>query len=206
MKHIVRTAAFLALCAAPAAAAEPGSYDWSGFYVGAFGSYLSGTATGVVTAGGAGSDSFAISGLQAGGLAGYNWQSERFVIGLEADAGFGNIDGIGFDGGINDFDIDPQGHARVRLGMAIDRFLPFLATGLTIADGDARSPGFGSPSELHFGWTIGAGLDFAVTDNFLVRGEYIFDRAGTETYTYGPGDIDFSFDNSNFRLAATLKF
>src|SRR4029453_3989570 len=64
--------------------------NWSGFYVGAMGGYMSETS----------SDDIAIPGVVAdprmkggfgGGTLGYNWQTGQFVFGLETDSAFGDI-------------------------------------------------------------------------------------------------------------------
>lgn len=180
------------------------AYDWSGFYAGVFGSYTSGTADGEVIGGG--SDSFAIDGLQLGGLAGYNMELNRLVFGVEADAGLRAVDGVGFGGGIDDFDVTPMAHLRGRIGLPLDRLLPFIAAGLTLGDGRARSPGNGTPSNPHLGWNIGAGLDLAVSERLVLRAEYIYDRLSTETYSFAPGDIDFGWDSSTLRGALVWKF
>jgi len=184
-------------------ASEP-TYDWSGFYAGVFGSYTSGTADSEVIGGS--SDSFTIDGPQLGGLAGYNMEMNRVVLGVEADAGLLAVDGVGFGGGIDDFDVTPLAHVRGRVGLPLHRVLPFIAAGLTLADGDARSPGNGAPSNLHLGWNIGAGLDLAVTEHLVLRAEYVYDRVSTETYSFTPGDIGFGWDSSTVRGALVWKF
>jgi outer membrane immunogenic protein len=64
----------------------------------------------------------------------------------------------------------------------MDRTLIFATGGIAFADGDytAISPGGTrrSESEMSVGGVLGGGIEFAITDNMVVRGEglyYIFD-------------------------------
>ena len=65
-----------------------------------------------------------------------------------------------------------QGSLRLRAGYAIDRFLPFITTGVSFA-----SLGFNYGSEANNnykattqnGWVLGGGLEYGVLDNLSVR-------------------------------------
>src|SRR5882724_1004652 len=63
-----------------APAVNPAS-NWSGFYIGAMGGYASETS----------SDPLALKGGFGGGTLGYNWQTGMYVLGVEADGGFGSV-------------------------------------------------------------------------------------------------------------------
>jgi outer membrane immunogenic protein len=198
-------AAGLMMGAATAArAADPvddcSSY-WTGFYVGAHAGYVTGSVDNDI-------DNKNMSGWLAGGLAGYNWQNCALVLGVEGDVGFGNVD-TKRAADINDFDMEPNGHARIRLGYAIDdNIMPFIAGGLAVMDGDLRIPTFPgslSDSKLHWGFTIGGGVDWAINENWTWRGEYLYDNYGKETYDVG-GDLDVDVDSHTFRAAITYGF
>lgn len=182
---------------------DPPTHDWTGFYLGATGSYLFGDVHGDA---GCCSDDFDIDGFQLGGIGGYNFAFGGFIAGVEADLAMLDVDGKGFGGGIDDFDVSPTAHLRGRIGLPTQRALIFLATGLTAADGDARNPGNGVPSQWHLGWNAGAGVDFALTDHIAVRAEYIFDQLFEETYSYPAGDIDFDWTSSTVRAAVIWNF
>jgi outer membrane immunogenic protein len=215
MKRVLILSASLCFMAAGSASAADmdappppagGYYDWSGFYVGAFGGYATGTAHAVAGNGLSGSDTFDIEGAQYGGLAGYNFQDSWIVYGVESDIGFNDVDGTAFSGGLDDFDVNPSWHLRGRVGIAMDNFLPFLAGGVSVGDGDARIAGLGAPSQLHFGWNAGLGLDWGVTDHIVLRAEYIHEDYYAETYKYAPGDIDIDWSSNTARAAAIVKF
>ncbi|MCK1975216.1 outer membrane beta-barrel protein, partial [Bacillus safensis] len=81
-----------------------------------------------------------------------------------------------------------------RVGYAVDRFMPYLAGGVAFGNiknsGSIDNIGSFSESKTLTGWTAGAGVDYAATDNLIVRLEY--------RYTdYGDKDIDFGGLNIN---------
>jgi len=78
-----------------------------------------------------------------------------------------------------------DGAARLRIGYAFDRFLPYIAGG--VAGADFRWRPF-YPIDLSvphdvtmWGWTIGAGLEYAITDNLIARVEYRYTDYGDKT-------------------------
>jgi outer membrane immunogenic protein len=180
-------------------------YDWSGFYIGVFGQYAFGSADAQVIGGP--QDSFDIDGWQGGGLAGYNYQMNNIVMGLEGDIAIPHVHGTSSAAvNIDNFDLSPTGHIRARLGYAVDNFMPFIAGGLSIADGDTRIPGAGDVSRTHYGWNIGGGVDWGVTQNIVVRAEYIFDDYSTERYNIGKNSYDVGASTSTVRAAVMWKF
>ena len=61
----------------------------------------------------------------------------------------------------------------------MDRFLPYIAGGYSAAQFEVRlHDGFlnreVSQKDTRNGWNIGAGLDWAATDNVILRAEYRF--------------------------------
>ena len=87
--------------------------------------------------------------------------------------------------------------SRAKLGMAWDRTLIYAAGGLEtgefdgtsayVARGAGGSPalGFTDANKLHFGFNVGAGIDYAVTNNVFVGVEYRYLDLGKETYNLG---------------------
>jgi opacity protein-like surface antigen len=63
---------------------------------------------------------------------------------------------------------------RGRAGYAFDRLLPFITAGLAAGNVRATVPGFPGGTVTSAGWTIGAGLEFAVLSNVTVKGEYLY--------------------------------
>jgi outer membrane immunogenic protein len=177
-------AAILAWSSAKAADLSPGYYQapvapapvyypvyrWTGFYLGING----GGGWGSSQWDGVGQ--FDVSGGLIGATLGYNWQINRFVIGVEGD-----IDWSGIRGTTTTF--CPPGCStrnywlatvRGRLGYAFDRFLPYLTAGLAVGDINASIPGFPGGSISNAGWTIGGGLEVGVVGNVSLKAEYLF--------------------------------
>jgi outer membrane immunogenic protein len=167
---------------------DPG-VDWSGFYLGVQGGYAwsdtNSTALGNLGAGTVSTGDLNPEGLLGGLYAGYNFQTNsNLVLGLEADINLADIDsgdvtitsgGVPLPGETHSGDMDWNGAARVRLGYAADRILPYVAGGLALGDYDVSIDHSGASGNLGgtvFGWTIGGGLEFAVTESFTTRAEY----------------------------------
>lgn len=179
------------------------SYDWSGTYLGLTGNYSFGSANGDT---GCCADNFSIDGLQLGALAGYNFTFDYVLAGLEADAGMLGIDGVGFGGGVDDFDVSTMARLRARLGVPIDNLLLFVAAGLSIGTASANVVGSGSRSNWHLGWNAGAGVEYAMSERIILRAEYIYDAMAAETYRYASNTVDFEWTASTVRLGALIKF
>jgi outer membrane immunogenic protein len=176
----------------------PGCPDnWNGLYFGGHAGYAFGDSD---TVGLVGDGDW--NGFLGGPLAGYNIQFCDFVVGLEADAGFGDVDDT--DGAITNIDIDMNAHVRVRLGLPFDNVMPFVAGGLAIADVDLRS-GAATDSHTHLGFSIGGGIDFMVTDNVVIRAEYLFDDYESKNYAIG-GGVGVDGYTHTIRGAVMFKF
>ncbi len=179
----------------PYAAAAPVVHNWTGFYLGANVGYGWGDAD--LTFGGVGSsgdyDGF-IGGLQAG----YNHQfAGGIVVGLEADIQLSGVDySRDFGGVVIGSELNYFGTARARLGYAFDRFLPYITGGVAFGQNEADFSFLGitvSDDNTHFGWTIGAGLEVAVTQNVSIKGEYLYVDFEDKTY-FGNGILGGSFN------------
>ena len=152
----------------------------------------------------AGSHALSLRGVLLGGVAGYNWQtSERFVLGLEGDSEWSDLSGSQFNtGNIPNFppgtpyaiaqklQPDWQGSLRLRLGFTpTARLLVYATGGLALANyeyasrftdifGETEGVSIGT---IKLGETIGAGVDYAVMPNWLVKGEYRYSQFATVT-------------------------
>ncbi len=171
--------------------AKPG-FSWTGFYVGAHGGHAWGrditreyvTATWVFIGL---QNRFKPEGFFGGVHGGANYQfSNNVVVGLEADLDYGDIRS-GFNdppaapanpGGRGRFQMQLQGSVRARLGYALGNVLLYGTGG--IAMGEYRSQYFDWPGSTEIfrrtliGYTVGAGAEYAITNNITVRGEYRF--------------------------------
>jgi outer membrane immunogenic protein len=153
-------------------------------------------------------------GVAVGATAGYNFQlGPNFVAGVEADLAWANADRKSqllwidtFDGDLTvttaEFSnkVEYFGTVRGRLGFAAAPSLLVYATGgLAYADVkhagfgrtvDAEDEGaaFGSNSATKWGYAIGAGLEYALTGNWSVKGEYLY--VGLSDTKYALTDVE----------------
>jgi outer membrane immunogenic protein len=141
------------------------------------------------------------SNFLGGGQVGCNWQAGTLVYGLEGDLDDFHshpmvINGTGMlSDGVTQFVVTPSlttnylATVRPRLGVAADRNLGYITGGVAFtkatytlgyADGFAP-PGTGSASgsKSLVGWTVGAGWEYAWTDHWTLRFEYLFSRFPT---------------------------
>ena len=198
------------------------TYDWSGPYVGVHAGYLWGDVDvsyeELTNIGGE------IDGFIGGGLVGFNLQSDNLVFGVEGDFGLTGADGNGSRECIididctteiysYDYDLNWNAHLRGRVGLAMDRTLLFVAGGLAIAEHELGATYdnlmSGSGTETHYGFTIGGGAEYAISDNLLLRVEYLYDDYGEERYNFGkdPGDhYDVDLTTHTVRAAVSYKF
>lgn len=171
---------------APAPAAAPSTYDWSGPYFGVqFGGAVDGDNT---LALGPLSTTENLDGILGGVLGGYNFQKGNFVFGLDSDFSFSSIDS---SLGPVSLDIDTLSTTRLRVGYAYNRLLPYVTGGLAYGSVDLDSGvlGFGSEDEIHVGWTAGAGIEYAINDRIHARLQYNYVDLGEENFNFGGGVV-----------------
>ncbi len=172
----------------PVAVETVPQFSWAGGYAGILTGY--GWGDGEV----AGIDE-SFDGARFGGFVGYNWDlGNQLVVGLEGDLNYDwneeTVAGTDYESGLN-------WSARARVGYAMDRALLFAAGGYT----GTNIEGAGDDDTLH-GWTIGGGVDYALTDRMFTRVEYRYNDFGSGDL--GGTDVDFSQHTVNVGLA--VKF
>lgn len=196
---------------APAMVAAP-MFNWSGFYAGAHAGYGWGdTKMRDVSA-----DTYGIGGncdcvdwdfkgALGGVQAGYRWQVGSFVYGGELDFSFSGMQRrIPSPLLANEFfetDIKWFGTGRASLGYALDRGLIYLTGGFAYADienryDDPLDTNFAVSKGVKWGWTVGAGLEYAFAPNWTVRAEYLYvDLRDTRGRFFDGDPYVFEFDN-----------
>lgn len=111
------------------------------------------------------------SGFSGGAQGGYNWQSGSLVFGLEAD-----IQANAADDTFASWKFSNPwfGTARGRIGYAFDTVMIYGTGGL--AFGGLRGESYNSLSETRTsaGWTLGAGAELAVSQNWSAKVEYLY--------------------------------
>jgi outer membrane immunogenic protein len=127
-------------------------------------------------------------GVIGGAHLGYNLQINQWVIGLEGTVDGTSISRTGLFSpfGFATFDSfsEVQGSIRLRGGIAFDRVLLFATGGAAFAgienDYTTSLPVFltESDSKTRSGWTVGGGLEYAVTNNWSIQAEYRYSDFG----------------------------
>ena len=240
-------------------------WNWTGFYIGGNAGYSWGrgdsnvsyfsTVTGLPIAPAPGSITsagFNMNGAIAGGQIGYNWQSNNWVFGLEADAQWSDEKGrgsylcaataiggpclpgltflpAGATGTVLTLDqhLEWFGTVRGRVGFLATPKVLFYGTG-GLAYGSIKSTGaiagfngngvavaaIGTTSDVRLGWTLGAGVEGKITNNWSAKLEYLymdFDTFRAATFTLAPlatigGNVDTRFHDHILRVGLNYTF
>ena len=147
-------------------------FAWTGFYVGINAGYGFGTSNWTNSSGTSGD--FPINGALVGGTAGFNWQTGVWVWGLEGDFNAAWLKGSGCGGGFCQTSDTWLGTARGRIGYATGLFMPYITGGAAFGDVRMRPFAATTQSETKVGWTIGAGVEFAVYGAWSLKAEYLY--------------------------------
>ncbi|MGO9134036.1 MAG: outer membrane protein [Methylovirgula sp.] len=191
--------------------AAPPLFTWTGFYAGA----NAGLNFGQFSEGGTGYFNNALGGLY-GLTAGYNYQSGPLVVGAEADIAFGSVNGTSWpmSGVHGSGNVQGDGTIRARFGYALDRALIYITGGYaganmkgSVVDTAGLPNVFASQSNYLNGFVIGGGLEFAVTNNVSLKGEYLFKDFGSTNYFNGTRDsITSGISYSTLRAGINYHF
>lgn len=193
----------LALSATGAYAQDNGQplSEWTGPYIGVnLGvAILDGDAdvTGVVTS----TLDLSSTGVTFGGTLGYNWQLDQFVIGVEGDINYVDVnDSLSFLNGKGTAtvrgDYDWFATIRGRAGLAMNSTLFYLTGGVAFIDSDLRltAPTIGGPvtvndSEVLAGYALGFGLEHKFSQDWSLKAEYLYMNfeSHSATVTATPG-------------------
>jgi outer membrane immunogenic protein len=223
MRAIVVSVGMLALGSAmPAMAADvdlpPEDYDWSGVYIGLHGGYAWGDVEYDTSLTGENIQSD-IDGLIGGGQVGWNWQMDSIVFGGEFSFTGTDLDGDNDSAvpGVNlDGDVSYYGLLGGKLGFAADRSLFYAKGGYAFgeigtAGQNANIPDAFSNDELHHGYFIGGGIEYAATDNVIVGAEYNFIDLGGKrnhngTTTAGIPYVNEDVESQIHAITARVSF
>jgi outer membrane immunogenic protein len=161
------------------------------------------------------------SGKFTGGIqAGHNWQAGSFVYGVEGDFGAFRLRGARSTSGIypadtsrgvaagdafvvsNSFDTNWLFTARGRVGWAASNWLLFATGGLAMSRvtvtnsySDINTSATASESKVKVGWTLGGGMEVALTRNWSLKGEYLYVDLGsvsTLSNIVNPGNVGYA--------------
>jgi outer membrane immunogenic protein len=193
----------------PSPGPSAGPWSWDGLYGGINFGAGAGTASQSDSIFDRGS--YAVGGTVIGATAGYNWQRDRWVVGLEGDIDYSTIQGG--TGGVQNSSTPPcnfgvsgncdtsllwLGTARARIGYTRDRLLPYVTGGLAVgslqSSEGVSSPPFGSGTVTRAGWTAGGGIEARIDERWSAKLEYLYVDLGSgngfsDTY---PGSAQIS--------------
>lgn len=202
--------------------APEATFSWSGVYGGLQVGYArnfdhavetftaTGGSTGLVY-------DFAQYGGTFGAKVGANYQYGMLVTGLEADIDVGDVKGGFVDApiGSGSDTIKMQGSVRARLGLAYDRVFVYGTGGLAFAQIESRYTFLPTSTNEYFkdmrtGWTVGGGIDFALTPNWVIGADYRHSDYGkidhVSTVAF-PGLTGIHQQTSDvFHLSASYKY
>lgn len=182
-----------------------GRFDWSGFY---FGGQLGWNRSDFETSNAVTGRFKSIDDGFTGGVhAGYNYMlSPEFLVGAEIDFNLAAIDRTRTVGGVvYNTSSDWNSTLRARAGWAFDRFMVFGTGGLALTEYDVAANGV-ADSKTKLGWTLGAGVEGAVTENILARIEYQHQNYGSETFVLGGQAYKTGLSNNQVRFGMSYKF
>jgi outer membrane immunogenic protein len=185
-------------------------FTWTGFYAGVNigGVFASNNGNG--------------SGVIGGGQIGYNWQTANLVFGIETDIQGSSQSGSStFVSGGTTF-ADSQkltwfGTTRGRVGVAMDRWLPYVTAGVAYGTREFSGTATGtltgpySASYTAVGYALGAGVDYSFNQSWSGRLEYLFTslEGPTNTYALTGGTATVAYgrlDNHVIRGAVNYRF
>lgn len=185
----------------PTAAGPAVVADWNGNYVGVLGganwARLS-TAAG----------SFNANGGSIGVYTGRNWTfGQGAMLGYEGSTSFASVNGDGPQpgaAGATHFHDYLLSDIRGRAGWAFGRWLPYAAAGVAFDTSSQSDRGNGHyrGDVFQYSATVGAGLEYMLTDRLALRGEYAYARSLGSVSTKLDSDSCCSQkrDSQSFRL------
>jgi outer membrane immunogenic protein len=158
-------------------------------------------------------------GFTIGGTAGYNWQLQNFLLGVEGDFNWADVKASGAThytgGGNNPFtsEISSLATVRARAGFLVTPSLLVYATGGYAAGRIKQSStdfgGFAADS-TRSGWTAGGGGEYRLTPNWTVKAEVLyldFGKTELQGSSLGAGyGASFSDTTVIARMGANFKF
>lgn len=208
--------------------ATPVAYSWTGCFVGVAGGGVWGRSRHIsgdpATLGVDITNNYNTSGGIVGVEYGCNWQSGSWVFGTESDFSWTNLRGganniFPFNtGSISNTREHWLSTTRVRAGFLADpRLLIYATGGLATArveafvDATAVGGGTASESRTRWGWTAGAGAEYAMGNGWSAKMDYLYVRLNNREY-FNPPPLGFAIrgnvpvDEHVFRIGLNYKF
>jgi outer membrane immunogenic protein len=198
------------------------AFSWTGFYLGGALGWIETKpeyTTGAVVLGAPFVVSSASSknGLSYGLLSGYNYQMGQLVLGVEGDFTGWTVGKMRYTAITGDFLTAHSkwgGSIRGRLGYAADRALLYVTGGAAFVSNETSIPFTGisiGDDGTRWGWTVGGGVDYAITNNWFTGIEYRYSQYETKTFVYpipilNLGLIGFKQELSSNQVTARIGY
>ncbi len=207
-----------------------GAYNWNGFYAGVNlgGGWTSNSVT-VHNAHGAfdfGAPGLDTSGVIGGGQFGFNYQCGCWLLGIEADFQGADLSETvtavdRFTSTVGSFEqsLEWFGTVRARAGWVAMPCLLIYGTGGFAYGEVENSATLGtravpvifetSSSSVQTGWTVGGGVEWALSRCWSVKAEYLFMDLGSRSFDIGTpavARLDIDHDVNIARVGVNFKF
>ncbi|WP_375672504.1 outer membrane protein, partial [Bartonella sp. AA16SXTY] len=105
------------------------------------------------------------------------------------------------------------GATRARIGFSVARMMPYISGGVaygkfqdilsTSITGEDPFSATSDETKTMIGYTVGGGVDFAMTNNFIVRAEYRYSDFGKKKFK---DTIELDYKTNDFRVGIAYKF
>ncbi len=152
----------------------------------------------------------------AGGYVGYNYQMGAFVVGLEGDVKLASAMATW----LSERSVQQQHQlelgrpaSALRLGFLVTpRALIYATGGVAFSDYSAKAV-VCCPTYVEVlggnrtGWTIGAGIEYALDNNWHLKAEYLYADYGNKTSSYDIGKgIRANITSNTVRVGLSYRF
>lgn len=192
-------------------------FSWSGFYLGLNAGYGVGWSKWSSPLGAMGS--FATNGAIGGGTIGANYQWGQAVFGVEGDIDWQNLRGASTTGPCSGA-VGLVGSCatasnwistvRGRVGVALDHLLLYGTGGGAFTNVKPSTAALPYGGGAVAGWTAGVGMEYASTDNWTIKAEYLFADFQHVSCNVGSCGLaapaTVSFTENMIRLGINYKF
>jgi outer membrane immunogenic protein len=200
------------------------AFSWTGFYLGANVGYAWGDVESRSDEGFEEDDasvSYDADGVLAGAQIGYNVQRGRFVFGVEGELGWLGGEGDKFivddPDNFGEAEFGAYGVLAARIGIASERALFYVKGGWALANvdlsagdldsGDIDEDNSTSVDETLSGYAIGGGVEYALSQNWTVKAEYLYMNFGEEKSRSAEGEsFEHEIDLHTAKIGVNYKF
>lgn len=160
--------------------------------------------------------SYAQSGVVGGIHFGYNWAERNYLLGMETDLEASGITGTGQGDhfALHTTTIDRMGSLRARAGVLFGSTLLYATGGLAYGNAKVEQDTttgltpYATNEQWKVGWTIGGGIEQAISSRVSLRLEYRYTDLGDLSY-YDPAlkmkEVD-SLTNHAVRAGFSFRF